>query len=197
MQLRKNIKGAIWLAVLAALLYLGGYLFIGRSFVPSEFTEHRRQGAGIAKELVSLTEVSLSNLDEISEKDRQYKFGEALDLVRQELARAEEMRAKAFELTDVLTKMIPPAAQVEPEKASKLAIEAIGYEVSLINHFRSYNDILVGLFQTLEYKFSGDIRYDAEDVQNLIKGLNQEASEINRLNNLYNEKMAEFDKLVS
>lgn len=197
MQLRKNTKGLLGLVVLAALLYLGGYLFIGRSFVPEEFTLHRKQGADIAKELVSLSEASLANLEEISLKDRQYNFKEALDLVRQELTRAEEMRVRAFELTEVLTKMIPLAAQVQPEKASKLAIEAIGHEVSLINHFRAYNDILVGLFQTLEYKFSGDIRYDAEDVQNLIKGLNQEAAEINRLNDLYNEKMKEFDKLVS
>lgn len=175
---------------------MGGYLLIGRSFVPPEFNEHRRRGAEIAKEIVSLTEVSLANLDEISLRDRQYNFREALELVRAELERSKNSRLKAVDLAQELDAMTRVAVQIEPKKARDVVIEAIGYELSLITHLIVYNDALNGLFQTLEYKFSGDIRYDAEDVQNLIKSLNQEASEINRLNNLFNEKMVEFDGIV-
>ena len=183
------------LAVLA--LYLIGYFLIGRSFVPVEFSDARRESAAVAKEITQLIETSLKNLEEISSQDRQYNFGQALVLVREELNRAQEARLKAIELIVGLERMGRAAQAVKPTKARNLVIEAISHELSSLSHLIVYNDILNGLLQTLEFKFSGDIRYDAEDVQNLVKNLNNEAREINDLNNLYNQKMQEFDKLVN
>jgi hypothetical protein len=183
--------------VAIAALYGIGYLAIGRSFVPDNFTVARKAGADVAKSIVALTEESLKNLEAISALDRDFKFGEALVLVREELLRAEEARLKAIDLTKELDKMTTAAAGISPTKARNLAVEAVGHEVSLISHLIVYNDVLNGLLHTLELKFSGDIRYDAQDVQTLVQSMNAETREINRLNALFNQKMEEFDEVVN
>ena len=192
---RRRLKGIIFLFLSLSLLYVAGYLLIWRTFVPPEFTSARKESAMIAKEIVSMTEESLGNLDKISFEDRQYHFRKALELVRQELERAKNSRLKAIQLTQAMDKMTTAGQGIKPTGARNLAIEAARYEISLISHLIVYNDVLNSLLQTLEYKFSGDIRYDANDVQVIIKNMNQEAKEINDLNDLFNQKMSELDDL--
>jgi len=197
MKLRSKFVSAIWLVAAIAALYGIGYFAIGRSFVPENFTAARKDGAEVAKSIVALTEESLKNLEGISALDREYKFKEALVLVQDELFRAEEARLKAIDLTKELDRMTTAVAGITPTKARNLAMEAVGHEVSLISHLIVYNDILNGLLRTLELKFSGDIRDDAQDVQKLVQNMNAETREINRLNALFNQKMEEFDRVVN
>ncbi len=196
LKLNRNLKTSLWVVLGMGLLYLVGYLLIGQSFVPSQFTEARNKSGLIAKEIVTLTEESLKNLDVISLNDREYNFRKALGLVREELERAKNSRIKAVELTKQLDAMARGAAGITPLKARNLATQAIADELSLISHMIVYNDALNGLLQTLEFKFSGDIRYDSQEVQNLIKNMNNEAKEINNLNESFNQKMQQLDKMV-
>ena len=92
--------------------------------------------------------------------------------------------------------MLQSTPSIAPVKARNLAMEARSYEVSLLKKIIAYNDSLSALLQTLNYKFSGDIRYDADDVQKLIENMNDNAREINELNNLYNQRMKEFDEIT-
>ena len=196
LKLNRNLKTSLWVVLGMGLLYLAGYLLIGQSFVPSQFTEARNKSGLIAKEIVTLTEESLKNLDVISLNDREYNFRKALGLVREELERAKNSRIKAVELTKQLDAMARGAAGITPLKARNLATQAIADELSLISHMIVYNDALNGLLQTLEFKFSGDIRYDSQEVQNLIQNMNNEAKEINNLNESFNQKMQQLDKMV-
>ena len=187
----------LWLVLAAAIIVAGGYLLINKKFVPPDFYEARNNSAAVAQEIVTVTETSLKNLEEISLQDRQHNFKKALSLVRQELERSKESRLKAIDLTKQLGNMTVAANEIFPTKARNLAIEAISQELNLITHLILYNETyLNGLLQTLELKFSEDIRYDSDDVQKLVKNMNNEAREINRLNNLFNEKMRGFDDLV-
>lgn len=195
--LRRKHKNLFSGALVLAALYLLGYYFVTKAFIPDNFTTARHQSALIAKEVVALTEESLTNLDKIALQDRQYNFGQALRLVREELERAQNSRLKAVDLTRELDGMARAAAGIKPAKLRNLAISAISNELSLISHLIVYNDILNGLLQTLEFKFSGDINYKSEEVQILIKNMNQEAKEINNLNEAFNEKMKKFDELVN
>jgi len=196
LKLNRNLKTSLWVVLGMGLLYLAGYLLIGQIFVPPQFTEARNKSGLIAKEIVALTEESLKNLDVISLNDREYNFRKALGLVREELERAKNSRIKAVELTKQLDAMARGAAGITPLKARNLAMQAIADELSLISHMIVYNDALNGLLQTLEFKFSGDIRYDSQEVQNLIKNMNNEAKEINNLNESFNQKMQQLDKMV-
>lgn len=180
---------------LAIAIFIGYYFIAGNDFVPERFTEARQESVRIAKDIVSLTEESINNLEKIAEADREYRFGAALSMVDEESERIKEAQQKAVELTKRLEIMARSAVDISPKKARDMAIEAISSELSLISHLMVYNNMLSGLFQTLEYKFSGDIVSSAEEVQNLIKNMNIETSEINNLSNLYNEKMKEFDRV--
>lgn len=193
---KKNILiGLVVLALTAVFIFLG-YQWLSQSFIPPAFLEARSRAAEAAKEIISLTENSIQTLDKISFYDRQYNFEPALSLVREELERAKKSRQKTTALTKEIGNMANAIVGIAPARARSLATEAVRDEVDLISHFIVYNDLLNGLLQTLEYKFSGDIRYDSEEVQTLIKNMNQEAREVNRLNNLFNQKMQELDELV-
>ena len=143
-----------------------------------------------------MLEDSLKNLNKISEADHSYQFGPALDLVYQELARTKLAREKAVALTSTLDTMAKTVPEIAPVKARNSAMKGVSEEVSLISHLVVYNDTLNALLETLRYKFTGDIRYDAEDVQKLIGNLNREAKEVNNLNGSFNKTMREFDALI-
>lgn len=172
------------------------YKWASATFVPASFQDARVESVRISKDIVDLLGESLKNLDTISQADRDYHFSEALDLVYKELERIRIAKDRATELTDQLNKMAQAIAQITPIKAKNIALDAVSKEVGLLSHLVIYNDTLNSLLETLRYKFSGDIRYDAEDVQKLVSGLNQQAQDINSLNDQFNQKIGEFDELV-
>ncbi|HEY4500000.1 MAG TPA: hypothetical protein VJH70_02680 [Candidatus Paceibacterota bacterium] len=172
------------------------YKWANATFVPALFQDARVESVRISKDIVNLLEESLRNLEIISQADRDYNFSAALDLVYKELERIRIAKDRAKELTDQLNVMAKAIAQITPIKAKNIALEAVSTEVSLLSHLVIYNDTLNSLLETLRYKFSGDIRYDAEDVQKLVSGLNQQAQDINSLNDQFNQKIGEFDALV-
>lgn len=194
---KKNLLKALVISGLTAVFIFLGYRWLSQSFAPPAFLEARSRAAGTAKEIISLTENSIQTLDKISFYDRQYNFGPALSLVREELERAKKSRQKTTALTKEIGNMTNAIVGITPARVRSLATEAVRDEVDLISHLIVYNDLLNGLLQTLEYKFSGDIRWESEEVQILIKNMNQEAREVNRLNNLFNQKMQELDRLIS
>lgn len=194
---KKNLLKALIILGLTAVFIFWGYQWLNKSFIPAAFLETRSRAAEVAKEIISLTENSIQTLDKISFYDRQYNFEPALSLVREELERAKKSRQKTTALTKEIGNMTNAIVGITPARARDLATQAVRDEVDLIAHLIVYSDLLNALLQTLEYKFSGDILWKSEEVQILIKNMNQEAREVNRLNDLFNQKMQELDKLVS
>lgn len=195
-RMKKSFRGTALLLGSFLALYLTGYFLLGKSFVPNEFIEARNRSALVAKEIVALTEISIQNLDKISLNERKSNFFRALVLVKEELENSKKSRVKAADLAKEIGVMTEAAGSITPTKARNLATDAVRDEVALITHLIVYNDLLNSLLQNLELIFSGDISHGSEEVQTLIKNMNQEVKEINKLNELFNQKMQEFDSLV-
>lgn len=176
-----------------------GYLFFssGESFVPENFAEARIRSSAIALELTSGLDLSRQSLNKISEEDRNGRFSSALELVEKEIEKIEKVKIKALELAAELTNMAQAVQGIEPASARNLAFEAVSQEVSLIMRLNNYlNFSFNPLLETLRLKFSGDIRYDSGDVQILIGNMNKEAKEINYINDSFNQKLKDFDKVL-
>lgn len=188
----KTILALMGISVLGYLIWNSG-----GSFVPENFIEARERSAGIASELVILLDSSVKSLDMISEEDKSGRFSSALELVEQETEKIEKVRTMALELSGELNNMAQAVQGIEPVSAKNLALEAVSQEVSLIGHLINYNAYFSGLLATLKLKFSDDIKYDSDDVQNFIKNMNKESEEVNLINKSFNQKLGEFDSAIN
>ena len=189
---RKAVAAAASVVLIAIIIMV----YPRQSFVPPDFETARRESVQIAKVIVENNENSIKNLKEISLYDQRQLYEYALILVRQELDRARDSRSKSVDLAEKLNTMSGSTAGIQPRKARNLVLSAISDELALISRLIVYNDLLQSLLQSLDYKFSGDIRYDAGEVQILIRNMNLQAEEVNGLNNAFNEKMRRFDEVA-
>lgn len=196
LRIKKDTKIALVILLVVIAIYFLVQYVVASVFVPDNFTEARKSSAAVSAEIISVLDESLKTLQTISEHDQNYAFSQALKLVSAEIDRTKESKKKATELTLALDKMARAVPEISPSKARNLAVEAVSSAVALISRLVIYNDSLNGLLETLRYKFSGDIRYDAKDVQVMVQNMNREAKEINALNDLFNQKMREFDEVV-
>ncbi|MEK7478814.1 MAG: hypothetical protein AAB626_02765 [Patescibacteria group bacterium] len=195
----RNLINIILALIVISILGGLGYLFFssGESFVPENFAEARIRSSAIALELTSGLDLSRQSLNKISEEDRNGRFSSALELVEKEIEKIEKVKIKALELAAELTNMAQAVQGIEPASARNLAFEAVSQEVSLIMRLNNYlNFSFNPLLETLRLKFSGDIRYDSGDVQILIGNMNKEAKEINYINDSFNQKLKDFDKVL-
>lgn len=163
-------------------------------FVPHSFLEARTNGSMIAELIVQLSDESVKNLQEINNHDKEGNFALASDLVRAELRRNNEARAKALDLSKQLEQMTIGLRAVQPEQAQLLVTQAISYEISLINRLLTYNDYLNQLLSTLQSRFDGT-GGSSGMVSQLLQNLNTEAQAINDLNAKYTATMGEFDRI--
>lgn len=176
-----------------------GYLFFssGESFVPENFAEARIRSSIIASELTLGLDLSRQSLNKISEEDKNGRFSSALELVEQEIDKIEKAKAMAMELSAELISMTQAIQGIKPIVARNLALEAVSQETALLMRLNNYlNSSFNPLLETLRLKFYGDIRYDSEDVQILIGNMNKEAREINYINDSFNQKLKDFDKVL-
>ena len=178
-KMKKSFRGTILLLGSFLALYLAGYFLLGKSFVPNEFLEARNRSALVAKEIVALTDVSIQNLDKISLHERKNNYPRALILVKEELENSKKSRVKAADLAKEIGHMTEAIGGITPTKTRNLATDAVRDEVALITHLIVYNDLLNSLLQLLELTFSGPISHGSDEVQTLIKNMNQEVKEIN------------------
>jgi len=151
----------------------------------------RQEASVIASEIVSLSNESTNNLNEIAQLDKEKKYTEALLLVSRELERNRQAREKAIKLSVHLETMAKNLNQISPASASQLALQAISSETGLISRLITYNDYLTQLLEVLREKFLG--KNIGNKIPELIAKINDEAQAINDLNQKFNEIMKEFD----
>ena len=196
MVLKKKTKNILAILAIGSLIWLGVYILIGRPFVPQSFKDARVRVAKIAEELVSMLNESNKNLDKIAVQDKDYQFNLASEMVSQELQRTADIYSKASELNNEFSTMAESLGAVAPVKARNLADSAIKDELKLIENVIEYTSCLKVLLQMLDYKFSGNIRYDSDEAQKTIAAMNSLAKNVNELSSSYNQKMGEFDKIT-
>ena len=159
--------------------------------IPSDFLIARQEASLIAQNIVSLSNESISRLNEISQFDKDRKYTEALLLISQELERNREAREKAIKLSAQLEIMARNLAKISPASAGQIALEAISSETALISRLITYNDYLTKLLEILRNKFLE--KQNGDQVPELISKINNEAKAINDLNQKFNEVMKKFD----
>ncbi|MBI1839056.1 MAG: hypothetical protein HYR95_02060 [Candidatus Colwellbacteria bacterium] len=200
--IRKN-----WLKIISAivLVALVGYFSVRllnidfrKSFIPPEFLEARLRGSVIAESIVGLSKESMGNLAVISSEDEIGNYDSGLNLVLKEVDRNAKARNSALELSKELAIMAENLSGVQPETATKIALQAVIDESQIVQRLINYNAYVYQLLDVLQTRFSADNTKDTSvKVKELISKMNEEAAAINELNGKYKGLMAEFDKLTA
>ncbi len=196
MNLKNRTKNILAILAIGTAIWLAGYVLVGKTFVPQSFKDARIRATSVAAELVTLLNDSNENLDQIAELDKKYQFNLASEMVEQEIQRSSGITMKAVELSNEFSIMAESLGAVTPIKARNMADSAIKEELKLISKIIEYSSSMKALLENLNYKFSGDIRYDSGEAQEIISVMNSSAKEVNDLNASYNRKMEEFDGLT-
>lgn len=196
MRIKKSI--VFWVTLVLFLAGAGAKLFFFQPiFVPQDFVDARQNSINVSQIIVRLSADSLVDLSHIGLLDKQGKTKEALDLVNKAIENNRQARTEAVKLSDYLEVMSKNLPNISPWRAKDLATEALGYEVSLINHLITYNDHLNQLFKTLEDKFNNKGGNVEVQISFLLNRINEEGDSINILNRKFNDTMIKFDKLTS
>jgi len=189
--------------IAGAVFLVWHYVLATPPYVPKEFLEAKSQGAGIAEIIVKDADSSNKQLELILRYNHSGEFQEALGLVGESSAVNKEISQKAIDLSKALEQMTLVLAEIKPNKARSLAQEAIVYEINLIQHLISYNDLWNKLLEALREKFEksvsghSSLSVDSVKIEELIQNINQEVEMINDLNQKFSKTMADFDRLTS
>jgi uncharacterized protein (UPF0333 family) len=198
----KIILGNSILVIIVILIVgvLGYYFWKNqKSYVPQKFIEARSQSAVLAADLVSNLNELVKDLANISEKDQNGEYSEALKLVNQESDRMEKVKNDSKNLSIELINMAEVLQEIKPANAESLAFDAIKIETSLlVDHINNYNSYFTSLLNLLKNKFLNNGVYSGnENVRQYIDSMNKEAESINSLNVDFNQKLKEFDSAVN
>jgi hypothetical protein len=179
--------------VLVAGAYLVGK-FSSTEAVPPDFNEARSQGAVISESIVVNSNSLTADLNKIPELEREFKTEEALDLANKLIARSDEVKKQAQQLSDQLEKMTGALSDIKDDQARGLALESITDRLALISRLISYSDYLSQLLGNIRSQIAGLPQTSNNQV--LIDQINAEVTAINNFNRQAAEAMDKFDKMV-
>jgi len=159
--------------------------------IPADFHSARERGAILSSSIVEIYDDAVKSLEVISEKDRNGKYEEALNLTLEGVEPNKKARELSQDLALEIQKMAYAVLSFKTEDARRLVLEGVAAEANLITHLVSYNEHFNDLLGNLSSKFSDADSVDR--VNEIISSLNKEAKIINRLDKQFNNAMSEFD----
>lgn len=186
----------IWLIILFVVIILVVYFalrFVGTATrnTPEEFLQARQEASLIAADIVTISDNSISDFDQIAKLDSQGDYTNALLLVTKELENNQVARKKAITLSDQLAIMAKNLDKISPTSAGQIALQAVSSETELISRLINYNDGLNQLLGILREKFLG--KASGDKILELLSKINDEVKAINDLNRQFNDLMSQFD----
>lgn len=182
-----------FLLIILVFYFIGRFIFVRTNNIPSDFLKARQEASVISQIIVNLSSDSAKRIEEISILDSQAQYTEALNLIVSEMNKNREIRQKAIELSSSLETMAKNASDIYPDSSASVALEAIGIETTIISRLINYNDYLNQLLEVLQLKLLGKNNLHKK-INELIGRVNEEAKEINKLNEKFNDLMAQFDR---
>jgi len=192
---RKTQKGIVVVLVLIGAVFafwkFGMADLSKKENIPTEFIEARERGSLLSAQIVEIYDGTINSLDAISQKDKEGQYYDALNLTLEGVGPNAEARKLSEDLALEIQKMAYTVLTFKADEARSLVLEGVAAEANLITHLIAYNGHFNDLLENLRTKFTGESSQDR--VQEIITSMNEEAKIINRLNNQFNEKMAEFD----
>lgn len=198
MKFRLRTSYILWIAV--GVLLIGGvvkFLFFQPINVPKDFADARQRSVNIAQGIARMSSDSLVDISRTAGLDKAGRIGEAMAIVQKAIITNQQARAQAVQLSATLEVMAKNLGEISPYGARDLATEALGYEVTLINHLITLNDYLNQLFIVLQDKFHKTNFVTESDVAHWINLVNGEVDAISVLNRKYNDTMIKFDHKTS
>ncbi|MFH1188308.1 MAG: hypothetical protein V1652_00485 [bacterium] len=197
-----------WRYLLFLLLTLTAAIFFLRRihpkekpFVPTELLAARIRGASISEGIVAGARESVNTLKTIRQAELGEDYNTALNLVLTEIQKNEQVREDALQLSYELVHITEKLAEVRPEEAAQVGLQATIYGAQITQRLINYNTYTFQLLDLLKSHFmEGSGTQDtaiAEQIQGLIDKMNEEAEAINALNNEYKKAMQQFDVLTN
>lgn len=191
----RKVRLFVVLLVMMFLAYfVGRFLLAQTKTVPGDFMEARQSASLVAQDIVGMSKESTKRINDISALNQDGKYGEALELVKQEIERNRQIRDKAITLSGYLQTMTVNVSAIEPKVSAQTALEAVSTEVTLIGHLLTYNDYLNQLLIAIKGRIMGDGDVSAETIADLVKKINDESIVVNVMNEKFNDQMSKFDR---
>ena len=180
------------------ILALGSGLLVflqAQSQVPDSFTAARTQGAIIAQNIVTLSDQSTANLEQVSQDDQKGDYTDALTLTTTIANQSQQLRDQAVQLSNQVSDMTQGLSSISSFEAQQAALESISSRLALINELVNYSGDIGKLLDVLRNHFTGKTN-DNTQVQALVNQINTDVNAINNFNAQANTSMDQFDKLM-
>lgn len=191
----KNKKLYILLILIGSLVYgLTKLISSGNVFISQEFDFNRKQSALIAQDIVNLSTEIKNDISKINNLDEEKKYKEAFNLLNETNLKILNIRQKAVELSRSLEIMAKELNNIKAKGNEILAISAITHRLTIISRLINYSDYLFQLNLALQKRFYG--ADNKEEIETLIKKINNEVIAINETNQKANEAMQKFDEAI-
>ncbi len=184
---------AAFLAVIAVGYGIALY-WQSQNGIPQDFTAARLQSAIIAQNIVNNSNQSTATLQTINEDDRKGDYKDALALTTGLIAKSQDMRDQAVELSNQVENMTKALSDVKDFNAQQAALEAITSQLAVINQLVNYSGDLGKLLNVLQAKFSGTPTTEGQ-VQSLVDQINIDVNAINNFNAQAGQAMDRFDRI--
>ncbi|MDP3880904.1 MAG: hypothetical protein Q8Q32_01860 [bacterium] len=192
---KSKIRIAVFTALgLIVLLFL--FFSLNNVDIPEEFKIARENAAEASEEISKILNDSVENLGLIARYEREENISDARNLAQEEINKADARNQAALNLATTVQQMAQSAQAIESETAKQKVVEAASYQVTAITHILRYNSLLTRLLQEIEAKLQPRSTGTDQRIDELLAELNEEAEEINILNQNFNQALKEFDSIV-
>jgi hypothetical protein len=182
--------------VIMVLMGTGAFAFFKQqNQIPQSFIEARSQGAAIAANIVSLSNQSVANLEQVNKLDEQGKYTDALSMTTDLVTQSQKLRDQAIALSNQVGDMTKALSSVNSFEAQQAALESIASQLAIITQLLNYSNDLDKLLLTLQNHFTNKA-WQPNDVAALVNQINQDVTAINSFNTQATQDMAKFDTIV-
>jgi len=165
----------------------------GDAVIPRQFFEARVKAGDASNYITELISGSLKNVNQVGALESEDKISPALDLIHFEIENSRERQNTAVILAKNLEQMAQSTTSMAPDKAERLAVEAVSVGVAMVSQLVSYNDLLNDLLLIVQSKLNNGEALGTVQTAVIIEEMNNQAREINNLSKQFNKLIQTFD----
>jgi len=183
------------IVVAGILIYALAILPTLSAVAPKGFMDARQAAALTSKQIVDLTNLTNEKIKGVNVSSLGGEKEQALSLVRDARATNTQAYQKAFELSQNLQRLAEALNEIKSADAQRLAYDSVATELSLVTEFIGYTQSLNNFLDDLGALVASDTIKNQETVRARLQEVNSRAAQVNTLNDTFNAKMKELDKM--
>ena len=182
--------------VIVAFGIAGAWFFNKGNQIPQNFTDARAQANTISQNIVTISDRSTAELQQVNAYDDKGDYTNALTLTTSIVTQSQDLRGQAIALSDQIATMTRSLTSLSSLDAQQAALESISSRLALVSELVNYSDDLGKLLTTLQGHFTGKAIHQG-DVQTLVDQINTDVNAINNFNSQATQAMVKFDSLTA